>query len=427
MKRTLIILLLCAAALTHHPVEAQDTLTADSLTAVSSVAVFNPDMATQVYLNTLSSEEKERSDRYFEGGYWLILWGMIMEIIVAILFLFTGLSRWMIRISERVRKIAFQQLIYIVMYLLFAFLITLPYSIVVDFIREKHFGLMNLSFGGWMKEELIGLALSLVALSPLLLLIYYTIRKSGERWWIWASGVSIVFIILFIFVYPLFIAPLFNEYKELPDSELKKEILSLARANSIPTEHVYQFDASKQTDRVSANVSGMGSTIRISLNDNLLNRCNNEEIKAVMAHEMGHYVLNHVSKYILSFSVLLILGFALTHIIFKRICGKWGHRLHISGIADIGGLPLFVVILSFLIFLSTPLINNLSRKTEVEADIFGLNAAREPDGFAGAIMLTTEYRKADPGHWEEIIFYDHPSPKSRIDMAMRWKAENLKE
>ena len=89
-------------------------------------------------------------------------------------------------------------------------------------------------------------------------------------------------------------------------------------------------------------------------------------------------------------------------------------------------MPLLAVILIFYVTLATPVTNTISRQSEVECDIFGLNAAREPDGFAGIAMKTSEYRKVDPGHWEEIIFYDHPSPRSRIFMAMRWKAEQVR-
>ena len=301
----------------------------------------------------------------------------------------------------------------------------MPYTIYTDFIREHRFGLSNLGFGGWLREALLSLLVNLILLSILLLIIYFIIRKTRDRWWIWAGGISTVFIAFTIFIYPVFIAPLFNEYTELPDGELKTEILSLARANGIPAKHVYQYDESKQTKRISANVSGIGSTIRISLNDNLLSRCKPDEIKAVMTHEMGHYVLNHVQKFILIFGILFFVGFGLVHLTFKWLWRTWGKRWNISGISDISGLPLLMVILSFYMFLATPITNTFIRKSETEADIFGLNAAREPDGFARVAIMTSEYRKVDPGRWEEILFYDHPSPRTRVFTAMRWKAENL--
>ena len=425
MKKISLLLLFIILPLTATFSQEKDT------SAISTASVtatqFNPEKATDQYLNSLTPEQKAKSDSYFEGGYWLILWSMVMEIIVAIIFLYFGLSKWIRKISLRAKKINIQNLIYIAFYVLFAFLITLPYSFYTGYIREHQYGLSNMNFGEWLKETLTQFGLSLVLISFLFMIIYIAIRRTKERWWLWAGGISMIFTILIIFISPVFIAPLFNKYTELPDGKVKKEILSLARANSIPAQHVYQFDASKQSKRISANVSGIGSTIRISLNDNLLNNCGPDEIKAVMAHEMGHYVLHHVQKFIIDFGLLFFIGFWLTHITFKKINRKWGKRWNISGISDVGGLPLLMVILSFFTFLSTPITNTISRVSESEADIFGLNAAREPDGFSKAIMKLSDYRKTDPGKWEEIIFYDHPSARTRISMAMHWKAENLND
>jgi STE24 endopeptidase len=99
--------------------------------------------------------------------------------------------------------------------------------------------------------------------------------------------------------------------------------------------------------------------------------------------------------------------------------------LDIDSISDIGSLPLFAVLFSFFLFIASPITNSISRTTESEADIFGLNAAGEPDGFASAAMKLSDYRKIDPSRFEEIIFYDHPSGKDHVFMAMKWKAEHL--
>ena len=423
MKNRFLLLLFIILPVTSTFSQEKDT----SLTATASVAAvqFDPVKATDQYLNSLTPEEKAKSDSYFEGGYWLILWSMLMEIVVAVVFLYYGLSKWIRKISLRVKNINLQNLIYIAFYVLFAFLITLPWEFYTGYIREHQYGLSNMNMVEWLKETLTQFGLGLVLMSFLFMIIYIAIRRTKERWWLWAGGISTVFIILIVYISPVFIAPLFNNYTELPNGPVKKDILSLARANGIPTKHVYQFDASKQSKRISANVSGMGSTIRISLNDNLLNKCGTDEIKAVMAHEMGHYVLHHVQKFILFFGLLFFIGFWLTHITFQKLNRKWGKRWNIQGISDVGGLPLLMVILSVFMFFATPVTNSIIRVTESEADIFGLNAAREPDGFAKAIMKLSDYRKTDPGKWEEIIFYDHPSARTRISMAMQWKAENL--
>jgi|WetSurMetagenome_2_1015567.scaffolds.fasta_scaffold00004_50 STE24 endopeptidase len=402
------------------------TAQTDSLAAQTSFTRhFDADSATKAYLSVLSPDQKEKSDSYFEGGYWISLWQFIIEVFIAFIFLYLGLSKQVIKIAATVKNKNLSNLVYILLYLFFAFLIAFPYAIYTDYFREHSYGLSNMTFPQWLKEEMISLALTLVFGSLVIMLLFIVMRKIKERWWIWGSGLVIIFVIFSLFISPVFIAPLFNKYTPLEDGPVRQEILSLARANGIPVKNIYQFNASKQSTRISANVSGFGKTIRISLNDNLLNKCTLPEIKSVMAHEMGHYVLNHTYKLLLYFSILIIAGFAIINYIMKKAISRFGARWGIESISDIGSLPLFILLFSCYIFVLTPVFNNISRTTESEADIFGLNAAREPDGFASVSMKLSEYRKIDPGKLEEIIFYDHPSGKARVSMAMRWKAETV--
>jgi Zn-dependent protease with chaperone function len=226
-------------------------------------------------------------------------------------------------------------------------------------------------------------------------------------------------------VAPVLIAPLFNTYKPLADPKISHAILAMANANQIPVRQVFEVDASRQSNRVSANVSGLFGTARISLNDNLLKQCGLPEIRAVMAHEMGHYVLNHSFKLTLYFGLFIFGGFALSRAVFERVLLRRGARWGIRGIADPAGFPLLTLIFSTFFFLITPLANTAVRVTEREADAFGINTAREADGFAKAALKLAAYRKLDPGPLEEMIFFDHPSGRARIRMAMDWKAANL--
>jgi STE24 endopeptidase len=176
---------------------------------------------------------------------------------------------------------------------------------------------------------------------------------------------------------------------------------------------------------VSANVSGLLGTTRVALNDNLLRECALPEIRAVMAHEMGHYILNHGGKLLTYLGILVLVGFALTQIIFNMALKRWGKDWGVEGINDPAGLPLLALICSTLLFLATPLLNTLVRTTEREADAFGINTSREPDGMAKVALKLGVYRKLDPTPLEEFTFFDHPSGRARIRMAMDWKAANL--
>ena len=154
----------------------------------------------------------------------------------------------------------------------------------------------------------------------------------------------VIFLLGVVFIAPVFIEPLFNTYKPLMKPEIRDPILAMARANQIPTRQVFEVDASRQTTRVSANVAGFLGTTRIALNDNLLKQCTLPEIRAVMAHEMGHYVLNHGAKLLTYSGIFLAIGFALTRILFDATMRRWGVRWGVRSIADPAGLPLLALI-----------------------------------------------------------------------------------
>jgi len=197
----------------------------------------------------------------------------------------------------------------------------------------------------------------------------------------WHRVRAVAFVVLqaiIIVAAPVFIAPLFNTYTRLADPVVRAPILSLARAQGVMARDVWQFDASRQTKRVSANVSGFAGTLRISLNDNLLNRCSLAEIEAVMGHEVGHYVLNHVYKTILFFAVVIAIGFALLKWGFERVTAGLGAGWGIRGVGDPAGLPLALALLSAYFFVLTPLLNSWTRTEEAEADLFGINSSGQP-------------------------------------------------
>jgi len=252
------------------------------------------------------------------------------------------------------------------------------------------------------------------------------VRRLSRTWWIWGSVVATLFLAFTAMIAPVYITPIFNKTTPLDDPRITGPILSMAHANGIAADKVYQIDASRQTTRMSANVSGLGHTLRITLNDNLLRRGSPEEIQFVMGHEMGHYVLHHVSKGMIFFFVIVVAAFAFLRWSLDWSLARWGERWQIRGITDTAVLPLVVLLGSLFFFVLTPIMNTSSRTDEYEADMYGLNASRQPDGFAQAAIHLGEYRKMNPGRVEEWIFFDHPSGRNRIYAAMRWKAENVK-
>jgi STE24 endopeptidase len=276
-----------------------------------------------------------------------------------------------------------------------------------------------------MRDELLMLAVNLILGAILVTILFGIVRKLGRNWWVWGGIASVVFLAFAGLIAPVFVFPLFNKFKKLEDPKVVAPILSMARANGIPARDVYEFDASKQSKRVSANVSGFANTMRISLNDNLLNRCTPAEIEAVMGHEMGHYVLNHNYKGIMMQGILFVVAFAFLNWGLSRALARWGEKWQVRGITDVAVLPLAVLLVAFYGFVTTPIDNTITRTMEYEADMYGLNASGQPDGEAEVDLMLGEYRKLDPGPVEEFIFFDHPSGRTRITAAMRWKAEHV--
>jgi STE24 endopeptidase len=386
---------------------------------------FDVDKATEAYLNLLSPEQRAQSDAYFEGGYWLQLWGLLYGLVVAWIILRSGLSRKMRDAGRRFSKKPWlQTAVYAVQWLLIGTLLALPMTIYTDFVREHAYGLATQTFADWSFDRLKGLLISLIIVPPVIALLYAAVRKTGARWWIWASGGTFVLILFFMLIAPVFLDPVFNHYKPLRQGEVREQVLSLARANMIPADNVVEFDASKQTTRISANVAGFLGTTRVALNDNLLDRTSEPEIKAVLGHEMGHYVLNHGLRLVIYMTLVLAFGFWIVHRLLDRALLSWGRRFGLEGRADPAALPLALAILSLFFFFATPLTNSIVRQAEAEADAFGLNAAGEPNGFAMAAMRLSTYRKIKPGPLEEIFFYDHPSGYARVHGSMVWLKEH---
>jgi STE24 endopeptidase len=388
---------------------------------------FDATAATNAYLAQIPDDKTARSDAYFEGGYWMILWDFLYGVIVALLLLNLRWSARMRDLAERVTRFKpVHTFVYWMEYLVLTSILIFPLTVYEDYFREHKYGLATQTFGPWMGDQMKSLGVGLVLGGLLATLLFGVVRRLARTWWIWGAVVTILFLTFVVLITPVYVVPIFNKVTRLDDPKIVDPILSMARANGIPAKDVYEIDASRQTTRMSANVSGFANTMRITLNDNLLRRGSPEEIQAVMGHEMGHYVMNHIYKGIMFMSIVTVLAFVYLRWGLGWALQHWGEKWQIRGVGDAAVLPLVVLLVSIFGFVITPIMNTYIRTQEYEADMYGLNTSRQPDGFAQAAIHLGEYRKMNPGPIEEWIFFDHPSGRNRIYAAMRWKAENLK-
>ncbi len=398
---------------------------APTSTAVQTAPAFDVNAAVNTYLAKMPAAQRQRSNAYFEGGYWLQFWDFVVTIFIMWLLLRFRLSAGMRNLAQRVTRFrALQTAIYWIQFIIVISIINFPLTAYEGYFREHKYALSNMSFGDWFRDQLIGLAVLLVLGSILMIPLFGVVRRLQRNWWVWGAAVMLVFLAFVVLIAPVYISPLFNKYTTVQDPRIKNPILSMARANGIPATDVYEFDASRQSNRVSANVSGFAGTERISLNDNLLKRCTLPEIETTMGHEMGHYVLNHAYKGFVMEGVVLVIGFAFLNWGLKFLLERYGDDWDVSSISDVAVLPVAVIVLSVFFFVTTPVGNTITRTMEFEADMYGLNAARQPDGEANIDLLLGEYRKMEPGPVEEFLFFDHPSGRTRITAAMRFKAEH---
>lgn len=386
---------------------------------------FDVGRATDAYIATIPAADRAKSDAYYEGGYWIGLWSTLLTVALCWLLLrFRVGARVRDFVAARGRGPWLQSFVVALVVLLALAVLSLPWGLYTEYYREHQYAMSNYTLSGFLGEWTLNTAISTAFLALAVSGFYRLLRRVRDRWVWWATAVTAVMILFVFTVYPVVVAPLFNDYKPLPPGPIRENVLALAHETGVPAKDVYWFDASKQTKRISANVSGLGGTARIALNDNLVNGVSLPEIRAVMGHEMGHYRLHHGIKLAIGFTIAFGIGYFLINRVFGRIQRRRGEQWGIRDLADPAGLPLAFAIFTVVMYLLTPATNTMVRTAEAQADAFGLDAAKEPNGFASVAMRLSAYRKLEPGSLEEVIFYDHPSGRARVERSMRWLAEH---
>jgi Zn-dependent protease with chaperone function len=321
-------------------------------------------------------------------------------------------------IASRVSKRRWvEQSLFVSMVLVLLAAINLPIDYVSGYSVPSRYGLVNQSVGGWLRDYVVGGAVGFIVLLVVTLGVYVLLRRSPRWWWVWVTGLSAPVIVFLTFITPTFITPLFNDFTPLPEGPLKQEILRLAAAHGVPSEDVFVIDASRQSKTVNAYVIGVGETKRIVLYDTLLKDFAHEEIKFVLAHEIGHYVLHHVWKFVLVSVLLVLLGTLAVHKTAPTLMNRVKARAGASALTDIAGLPQLVFVLLIVLGLAFPVVNAYSRAIEHEADRFAIRATQNTKAAVSAFkkLAKLNVSELDPGPVVEFVFYSHPTLSKRID------------
>jgi STE24 endopeptidase len=357
--------------------------------------------------------------RYYESGNLIWIIEQALAVAWPLLLLFTSLSARLRTLASHLVGGRFYPtlVIYLVLLSLLLFVVELPLSYYVGFVREHAYELSDQKLSKWVGDQLKSLGIGLVVGALVLWVPYWLLGRSPQRWWLWTGMLALPFYILTLVVVPLWIAPLFNKFGPMQDKALEATVLETAREAGVEGARVYEVNKSVDTKKVNAYVTGVGGTKRIVLWDTLLHKLSPAQIRFVVGHELGHYVLGHVWTSVLLSSVLTVLGLLGAHLLSAFMLARFGARMGFHQLADIASLPLLMLLLSLFSLAITPAALAFSRYHEREADRFGLELTHDNHDAATAFVALQRENLAvpRPGELYKLFRASHPPIGERVD------------
>lgn len=339
-----------------------------------------------------------------------------------------GLSGRFRNWSESVTRISlFQKGIYVFWLSIFTFIIMFPIHY-ISYQLSKSYGITTSTFSIWMKDQFIDFWLDYLFMALLAIVVFALIKKFNKRWWIYAWAISIPFTVFLMFVQPVIIDPLYNDFYTLKDKELEEKILNIASKANIPAEHVYEVNMSEKTNALNAYVTGIGSNSRIVLWDTTLNKLNDEEVLFVMAHEMAHYVKKHIYLGMTAYLIISLIGLFIGARLLEWSVKRFGSLLGIKGVNDIASLPLLLLIISMLTFVQSPISNAFSRYLEHSADDYAIEMTKDKDSaISGFQKLTIAgLSEVNPPVIVKWLRYGHPTMLERLNFLENYDVDRTK-
>lgn len=362
--------------------------------------------------------------RYYRTG--MLLWGAaaVWGMVVPALILFTGFSATLRDLARRLgRHWLLSSAAYAVLYFTIIYLVGLPIAFARGFVREHAFGLSNQSFGAWLRDSLTLQILVTVLVALVVPVAYAFLRRSPRRWWVYSAGAATALLATIIFVYPIWIAPLFDDFGPMRDPTLQAEILALADRTGIDDVKVFEVNKSADTEAVNAYVAGFLNTKRVVLWDTIIEKLGRNQILFVVGHEMGHYVLGHAWQRLLYSSLLLLLALYVAQRSVHGVIARFRDRFGFAQMTDVASLPLFLLLFNALSFATDPVTTAVIRHQEHEADRFGLELTRNNYAAAGTwlVLQRENLQNPRPGIVFRIWRATHPALADRIEFANSYR------
>ncbi|MBO9604613.1 MAG: M48 family metallopeptidase [Paenibacillaceae bacterium] len=370
----------------------------------------------------MTADQLRMSNTYAAERNWLFFISYGWEWGVYAALLFSGAARrWESRLAAIIRQPILRFPVYGAIVLFVAFATYLPFRF-VGYRLALHYGVSAQSFVSWLQDKFVGFAVdSVVTLAVAGTAIWFIGR--GGRWWLKLWLLSVPFIAFMMYIQPVVIDPLYNKFTPIADSALEQRILAMAAEAGIPAERVYEADMSNKTNSLNAYVNGIGSSLRIVLWDTTLQRLTQPEILLIVAHEIGHYVKHH-----LEWSALGAAGSSLFLLwagsfLLRYSVRRWGALWGLQEPKGAALLPLLLLIVSLLGFVSLPVSNAVSRQAEHAADVYSMQLLGDNEAAITmqqklAISSLDEARPPLLVYW---FRYTHPPMMERIDYVANYK------
>jgi len=282
-------------------------------------------------------------------------------------------------------------------------------------------GLATQGIGDWLGDKAQGAAISAVFAAIGAMILIALQRRLPRRWWIPGTAVVIAYAVVSTWLAPVVLAPIFNDFEELPPGPARRAVLDLADRAGVAVGNVYEVDASRRSTGVNAYVDGIGSSRRIVLYDNLLDRADEPALRAVVAHELGHVAHHDLRRGLLFVAIIAPLGMLLVARAGSALARRGGSRPGTSA-----ALPAFALVIALVSFALNIAGDQLSRRVEASADAFALELTHDPYGFVALQqrLVSANHSDPDPNDWVDEVLRTHPTAVQRVGAALAYAEEH---
>ncbi len=377
-------------------------------------------------LGAMTPEEREDAVAYSTTKYLLYFVGVAYTLIVLAAILLTAFSARLRNWAERIgRRWVLIVAVYALLFFLTVSILELPLSFFSGYVIEHQYELSNQTVGAWLWDEAKNVFLVWIIGTLVLLFAYWLIRKSPRAWWAWLALGSIPFLAFFMIIVPIVVMPMFYTITPMEESPLKTRVLNLAAEGGIEDPEIYVMDASRQTNKLNAMVTGLGQTKRILFYDTTLDKMTDGEILFVVGHEMAHYLQHHMWIAVLIASGLIFLFGFLTNALARPIIRRFSDRFGFSRLSDIASFPLLLAFVTVFSFLFDPITNGIWRNFEHRADIYGMDLTGDGEAAANAFekLAAANLSNPNPPPFIEFWLYDHPTLADRVEFVRSYQPE----